>query len=72
MSPYAIWRVAPCGTRVLDLASSLERHKQDVPTIPIDLLSIESVKAAADELKRMWDTVDGSVNPAGYNSQLFR
>jgi NAD(P)-dependent dehydrogenase (short-subunit alcohol dehydrogenase family) len=56
---------------VLDLATSLERHRLDVPSIPLDLLSENSVKAAAAELSRMWDRVDGFVNLAGYNSHLF-
>jgi NAD(P)-dependent dehydrogenase (short-subunit alcohol dehydrogenase family) len=56
---------------VLDLAPSLERHRLDSPSIPIDLLSTDSVKAAAAELSRMWDRADGFVNLADYNSHLF-
>lgn len=55
---------------VLDLAASLERHALDVPSIPIDVLSEDSITAAMEELGGRVSLLDGFVNLAGYNSRI--
>lgn len=55
---------------VLDLPASLERHRQDVPSIAIDVLSETAVGMSMMHLAKHWDAVDGFVNLAGYNSKL--
>lgn len=55
---------------VLDLAASLERHSLDAKNIAIDVCDEQSVISAFAELGRHWDSVDGFVNLAGYNSAL--
>jgi NAD(P)-dependent dehydrogenase (short-subunit alcohol dehydrogenase family) len=55
---------------VLDLAASLDRHKPDVASIAIDVLSEASILSAMAELSNRLPTVDGFVNLAGYNSRL--
>ena len=55
---------------VLDLAASLERHSLDARNIAIDVCDEQSVISAFAELGRHWDSVDGFVNLAGYNSAL--
>lgn len=55
---------------VLDLPASLERHKLDVPTIGIDILSEDAITAAIGELAASRPQLDGFVNLAGYNSKI--
>jgi 3-oxoacyl-[acyl-carrier protein] reductase len=55
---------------VLDLPASLERHRQDTPSIPIDILSEVAIGKAVASLAKHWEAVDGFVNLAGYNSKL--
>ncbi len=55
---------------VLDLQASLERHRPQVPSIPVDVLSEGAIGTAMDELAQRWSSIDGFVNLAGYNSRL--
>lgn len=55
---------------VLDLPTSLERHASGVKQIAIDICDEQSVTMAFAELAEHWETVDGFVNLAGYNSTL--
>lgn len=55
---------------VLDLAASLDRHKMDVPSIVIDVLSEAAISKAMADVARQWPEVDGFVNLAGYNAKL--
>lgn len=55
---------------VLDLPASLERHKLDVASIAIDVLSEAAIATSIAELGRHWNGLDGFVNLAGYNSKL--
>lgn len=55
---------------VLDLQASLDRHALAVPSIAIDVLSESAIAASMTELGRLWPSVDGFVNLAGYNSKL--
>lgn len=55
---------------VLDLPSSLERHKLEVPAIKIDILSEATIDKAIGELRASRPKLDGFVNLAGYNSKL--
>ena len=50
----------------LDLPASLDRHPLDVAAIPIDVLSQESIDAAAARLADTGGQLDGLVNLAGY------
>jgi NAD(P)-dependent dehydrogenase (short-subunit alcohol dehydrogenase family) len=56
---------------VLDLAASLERHGLDAKGVAIDVCDEKSVASAFAELAEHWDSVDGFVNLAGYNSALL-
>lgn len=55
---------------VLDLPASLERHRLDVPCIPIDVLSEAAVAAATARLRRERPALDGFVNLAGFNASI--
>ena len=55
---------------VLDLPASIERHRLDVASIGIDVLSEDAIAAAASRLAERWPTLDGFVNLAGYNAKL--
>lgn len=55
---------------VLDLEASLQRHRMQVETIAIDVLSQPAIDIAIAELSRRWKAIDGFVNLAGYNSRL--
>jgi 3-oxoacyl-[acyl-carrier protein] reductase len=55
---------------VLDLPASLERHRLEVPSVGIDVLSEDAVDVAVAELARLWPKLDGFVNLAGYNAKL--
>jgi 3-oxoacyl-[acyl-carrier protein] reductase len=55
---------------VLDLPVSLERHKLEVPTIGIDILSEDAIDVAVAQLASRWPKLDGFVNLAGYNAKL--
>jgi 3-oxoacyl-[acyl-carrier protein] reductase len=55
---------------VLDLPASLDRHRLDVHTIPIDVLSERSVEKAVGELAGVSASLEGFVNLAGYNSKI--
>lgn len=55
---------------VLDLAASLDRHAIAATGIAIDVCDEQSVTAAFAELGGQWDSIDGFVNLAGYNSTL--
>lgn len=55
---------------VLDLPASLDRHSLGVTGIAIDARDEKSITAAFAELGRHWDSIDGFVNLAGYNSAL--
>lgn len=55
---------------VLDLASSLERHRPPVPSIAIDVLSEVSIDKAVAALGERWPSLDGFVNLAGYNGRI--
>jgi NAD(P)-dependent dehydrogenase (short-subunit alcohol dehydrogenase family) len=55
---------------VLDLAASLDRHVLAAKGIAIDVCDEQSVTAAFSELGAQWDSIDGFVNLAGYNSAL--
>lgn len=50
----------------LDLPASLERHSIEVPVVPIDVKSSESIKEAFLELADLAPNLDGFVNLAGY------
>jgi len=55
---------------VLDLAASLERHVLDAKVIAINVCDERSVTTAFTELGQHWNSVDGFVNLAAYNSTL--
>lgn len=55
---------------VLDLPASLERHKPEVASIGIDVLSEDAITTVVAELGRQWPSLDGFVNLAGYNSRI--
>ncbi|HWK68956.1 MAG TPA: SDR family oxidoreductase [Rhizobiaceae bacterium] len=55
---------------VLDLSASLERHRLDVPCIPIDVLSEAAIDAAVARLRRERPALDGFVNLAGFNASI--
>lgn len=55
---------------VLDLPASLERHKLDVDTIGIDVLSEDAIATAIGELSGSRRKLHGFVNLAGYNSTI--
>jgi 3-oxoacyl-[acyl-carrier protein] reductase len=55
---------------VLDLPASIERHRPDVASIGIDVLSEDAIAAAVAELTARWPALDGFVNLAGYNARL--
>jgi 3-oxoacyl-[acyl-carrier protein] reductase len=52
---------------VLDLPTSIERHRPSVKTIGIDVLSEASIAEATRELAKFWPSIDGYVHLAGYN-----
>jgi NAD(P)-dependent dehydrogenase (short-subunit alcohol dehydrogenase family) len=54
---------------VLDLPASLERHRPDVASFGIDVLSESAIDTAVAELGR-GGPIDGFVNLAGYNGSL--
>ncbi|SIQ45331.1 3-oxoacyl-[acyl-carrier protein] reductase [Rhizobium sp. RU35A] len=56
---------------VLDLQASLMRHALAAPGIAIDVCDAASVTRAFADLAARWETMDGFVNLAGYNSQLL-
>lgn len=55
---------------VLDLQASLDRHPLEVTCVAIDVLSEAAIDTAVGDVKDRWQTLDGFVNLAGYNSRL--
>lgn len=55
---------------VLDLAASLDRYDLGATGIAINVCDEQSVAAAFTELGKHWDSINGFVNLAGYNSAL--
>ena len=55
---------------VLDLPASLARHALTTSGIAIDVRDEGSITAAFETLAGTWQSVDGFVNLAGYNSAL--
>lgn len=55
---------------VLDLASSLQRHKQSVTSFEIDILYESSIETTFKAVANHWEAIDGFVNLVGYNGDL--